>query len=96
MAFSFYVQAPDGRYGQWHEDPEHGDWPEVCEIGRERLEELERHNRHMIPSLQILGKSRADGESILSTRRLFAYHTEISTGEVFGRGQNLIDLCQKE
>lgn len=90
LAYSYYVQAPDGRYGEWHEDPEHGDWRQVMEIPKSRLEELKEYNPHTIPEVDVLGKSRKDVEKILYHKKLFSYHLEASTNRVFENHRKLI------
>ena len=90
MALSIYAQAPDGRFGEWHEDPEHGDWPRAVEIPRKRLKELARCNPHMIPELDVFGKSREEVEAVLERRRLFAYHAESSGVDFFDNPRKLL------
>ncbi|MDO8655792.1 MAG: hypothetical protein Q7K45_01010 [Nanoarchaeota archaeon] len=91
VALSIYAQAPDGRFGEWHEDPEHGDWPRAVEIQRKRLEELARCNPHMIPKLDVFGKSREEVERVLERKRLFAYHAESSGGDFFENPRKLLN-----
>ncbi len=91
VALSIYARTPDGRYAEWHEDPEHGDWPRAEEVPRKRLEELAKYNPRMIPEVEILGKSRQEVEQVLERRKLFAYHQESSPGNIFENPRRLLE-----
>ena len=91
VALSIYARTPDGRYAEWHEDPEHGDWPRAVEVPRERLEELARCNPHMIPELNVLGESREEVDRVLGKKKLFAYHRESSPANLFEDPRGLLE-----
>lgn len=61
----------NNRYHERHENPENGGWSRyVTDERLDQLKEREKAGSGGIPALAILGKTRAEVESILATRNL--------------------------
>ena len=67
-ARSEYCFTLDGKYTEWHQDPEHGDWPRAVERPVDRFIELAEFNPQAIPLHLILGKDRKSVERLLNEK----------------------------
>jgi hypothetical protein len=77
-AKSVYGLTLDGQYTEWHEDPEHGNWPEARIVPRSRLETLDGANPRSIPLLKVLGSDESTVKDILRDRNLLVKHRSYS------------------
>ena len=65
-----------GKYFQWHEDPEYGNWPNIKEISFKTLEEIARNNPKSIEYLKILNKNKCEVINYLVENELEAKHLD--------------------
>ncbi len=91
VGLSITVRTPDGRFGEWHEDPEHGDWPRVREMSKDRLQGLIECNPHSLLAADILGKNRQEVENILNQKGMFAYHAQAARKNLFKNPRALLE-----
>ena|SRR3989339_1463050 len=69
-AMSLFELRPDGSITEWHEDPEHGDWPSPQKMTAERLRDLAKYNRGSLDVREVLGKSEEKVGEKLKRKRI--------------------------
>ena len=73
---SEYGITPEGKYTEWHFDPEHGGFLKPQEVPKSRLVELAEANPDTIPGHEVLGKTREEVEALLGKLNIEAYHKD--------------------
>ena len=74
LAKSEVCLKDDGSFTEYHEDPEHGNWPGPELVSRSRLEQLAKHNPHCIPDHLVLGQKLENVDKLLKERKIKAIH----------------------
>jgi len=67
---------PDGSITEWHQDPEHGDWPAPVIMDKKRIDDLAEANPEWFSYSEVLGAPRERVEQILKQKKIKAKYID--------------------